>query len=326
MSEAEVESHEREDAFRGEANADAKRDFIGASARGRVDDLHPVLHPVNLLDLATRPPHAVTAASSQIFSAVSDTKKNETDPYGDGDQSYVDCTFPGTPGFAAMQEWCNAPELNVLSSRFSTRASKLALTTKFGLACLQGDVAAVDEEIAAARAHAARDGENGRLGKEDNVVHRLVNERHLSLRMSPLMLCIAGCRWLGTTLEATAAMDHGAVAASLVAAGADVNARDVMGTSCLYHCTTSQCSARTLRIAQDALLATGRCEVNTATRAGRTPLQEAVMKDAPAPAALLLEAGADSRLCFEVAPADLSAVPPAFRASVQAMRKAPPGA
>lgn len=62
------------------------------------------------------------------------------------------------------------------------------------------------------------------------------------------MFAIAGARAVGKIMAEHTGTDHLETAKCLIAAGADINARDVAGVSCLYHCTTAQCTARSLAV------------------------------------------------------------------------------
>jgi hypothetical protein len=278
---------------------DAKRDMVGETARAFLSKLDPV----DLHRLASLSSHSITVAARKAFQPITNWTLNDKDPLGDGDQSSFDGNWPGTPGFVALCEWGKAPELNFIVSPLTDPSAKLEMISEFGLMCAYGNIAEVQRILDSCSTPEA---------KID-----LVARRSLSLRMSPLMLCIAGSRWVGQVIQRAPGMNHTGTAKLLIAAGAPVAARDVCGYSCLYHATTSSFSSESLAIAQ--LLIKAGADVNTRTRTGKTPLHEAIMQNKPPPAALLLEAGANPDLDFMVA--DVKNCPAPMRAQLQAMIK-----
>jgi len=274
------------------------RDEVGSIARASL----PQMPSVNLLQLASEKPHRVTQAARSKLSIATDWAKNDNDRFGDGHQSLIKVGMPGMPEQAALEEWSNAPELNILCSRFSSREDKLELVAPLILSCIYGDCTAVRQALEASTAEHKK---------------RFVTFRFLALRMSALMFCVAGARWKGTQIDTTLSMDHLSTAKLLIDAGAEVMARDVMGYSCLHHCTTCQASPDSMAIAQ-LIIKTGRADVNTHMRAGKTPMEEAIMQNKAHVAALLLEAGADPFRSFglEIGLAD---VPASMRPQIKAM-------
>jgi hypothetical protein len=73
------------------------------------------------------------------------------------------------------------------------------------------------------------------------------------------------------------------------------------------------------------LLKTGRADVNTHSRAGKTPIEEAIMQNTVHTAALLLEAGADPSRWYAM-DMELTDLPSNMRAHVQAMLARDPSA
>ena len=296
MAEEDIERVEALDPLKASRiqNPDKVRDELGAPIWEEVKrSAYPPLKRIDLLRLADRPPHSVSLEAREQFAVVTDWTKNDQDPFGDGDQS----TYPGSasiPGGAAypvVEAWCDAPELNILFSQHSHRRDKLRLTTHFGIACIYG---LVDE------VRGALTSEGGVEEGKDERLRELLNERHLSLRMTPLMFVIAGARVVGERISEAPCANHLETARLLISAGADINARDVAGYSCIFHCTTNACNRHTLAIAQ-LMLATGRCRVNVPCRLGKTPLEDCLLYPQPntmVAAALLLEAGADSTVSF----------------------------
>jgi hypothetical protein len=143
------------------------RDAAAQLTRDRMGQLQPV----DLVQLAEQEPHRVTLAAREKLSAITNWARNDHDPDGDGDQ-YPIKVVPGQPSEAAMQEWANAPELNILTSRLSSESDKLRLVTPFILSCVYGDVEAVRRTLEAASIE---------------MKVKLVSARFLALRMSALM-------------------------------------------------------------------------------------------------------------------------------------------
>jgi hypothetical protein len=108
----------------------------------------------------------------QLAGTFIDTKTNDNDMYGDGDQSYVRADFPTDPGQRLRDMWSESGDFyTVVQSTGSP----------FMKACFLGKAQAVKDMIE---------------GTQEDAVARihLLELRESTLRFSPLMACICGAK------------------------------------------------------------------------------------------------------------------------------------
>jgi hypothetical protein len=238
------------------------------------------------------------AAERAAIAKSTDLALCDADPLGDGDQSPLRRALPGTPTQALVDVWCAGTWLGMLltlpiegrgadGSPPLPAAAADEIAPPFSWACARGKWAAVEAALAAAAGDA-------------DATRTLLETRATPIRMSALHLAVAGSREVGrpggrpAALALALGMDHLRVVSALLAAGARVDARDIIGQTPWHHALTGTWSPVSLAAAQLLLRSGGVC-ANARNRCGRTVLVElAMVGPAAMPAVqLALEAGAD---------------------------------
>lgn len=238
------------------------------------------------------------AAERSVIARSTNLAVCDADPLGDGDQSELARALPGTPTQALVDVWCAGTWLGMLltmprwgrgwnGDEALPRASADEVAPQFYWSCARGEWARVEAELAAVAGDAA-------------ATRALLETRATPLRLSALHLAASGARAMGpeqvrlAKLATTIGIDHGRVVAALLAAGANVRGRDVLGMTPWHHCLTSAWSPSSLDVARQ-LLRTGGVDANARNRLGRTVLVELSMQGPAAlPAVnLAVEAGTD---------------------------------
>jgi hypothetical protein len=189
----------------------------------------------NLFDLAGQSHAKVTIETRRCFNDFTDWDHNDADSLSDGCQSYINTSFPNTPGSAVADAWSKAAEVNFLVSR-APRVEKEAMASPLGLACFEGNAVLVRHLLASVG------------GAEATARLASCHAKSMALRYTPLMLCAAGARFVGTHIFNSDA-DYVSVARALVAAGANLLSKDILGLTALHHCCTSAASPTSLRVA-----------------------------------------------------------------------------
>jgi hypothetical protein len=211
------------------------------------------------------------------------------DPYGDGDQSAVRATLPGTPGQDLVGVWSSGADFDPQDAACAADLSPLLC------AAFWGDAAAVAAAIAAARAAG------------DDALRKLLERRESLLRFTPLLSCISGARLVGRPGGGMrAGADHAAVMRLLLDAGARPGVKDVAGYTPIMHVTFNSTSATALGLLPLLLAAGG--DVNAQNRAGRTALMEPTLRARADCVSALMAAGADPRIADHDGYAPLSLV------------------
>ena len=211
----------------------------------------------------------------------------EADPLGDGDQSYVELTGANGVGLSKAGSslsnfWSDGEIMGVLLSP-APEQLKDAIAPRFVRDCIEGRRDRVRAALRSARAEGA------------DALRDLVRRRHTDLRMPPLSWVIAGSRGVGKghlPPGADLSADHLACAKELIAAGADIEARDIAGYSPLFHAVSPSHNSRQSMAIAAALIAGG-ADVNSANRTGTNMLSSAVMGGDASAFNLLIESGAD---------------------------------
>jgi hypothetical protein len=218
------------------------------------------------------PPADTIAMFRRILAKSTDLAIVAADPFGDGDQS-----VPPTLSLrqSLRDVWSSSADWNFLTVRSDnsdvadlrrTITTQLRACSPFFLDCLWGDLTRVRQAIDAARGGSSRG------------LHDLLERRELVLNMAPLHAVTTGTRLLtnGVLLPAVCdAADHCGVVEALLAAGARIDARDIMGCSALHHATAYVGNTVSLRVARILLL--HGANINAQNRLGNTPLHDPVM-------------------------------------------------
>jgi hypothetical protein len=159
---------------------------------------------------------AETLARDLALLDVCDTARNESEIFGDGDKSFI---RDARKRRQFRQNLC--AYLNVSGKIASTEVSP------FWAACFTGDSDTVDTKISEAK-------------ESPTALTQLLERREAHMRASPLIAVTYGARNL---VENGMTRDFVKTARSLLAAGANVNARDVSGnTNCSCNCSNTNCS------------------------------------------------------------------------------------
>ena len=199
-----------------------------------------------------------------------DTATMLADPCGDGDQSYLDGFVSGSPGDDLLQMWAEGADYNPFKRPDDY--------TDFHKNCAFGNAAEVEATLQEVDQRKTK-------GTVDPAKRRLLEFRESFLRKSALLACINGARvTLGSSEWPTGTTDcpnphydpdHVKTAAVLVSHGANVNAKDVLGRSCLACAAGSHPTAKSLEIA-DIICASGAADPNAVDRMA-VPIMYAAM-------------------------------------------------
>jgi len=165
-------------------------------------------------------PESTTIIRKLAILAGTDLEKNDSDPYGDGDQSGVG--EMGTGG---------EPSRQILRDMFSQGGDLSSYLqyqgfSTFGMYCASGNMSAVEQAI-----RATKQGSSARMN--------LLERRESGVRLSPLLLTVALSKFKPSICSMTKAriedMDHLGVIRVLLRHGARPDARDLTGkTLCHY--------------------------------------------------------------------------------------------
>ena len=232
-----------------------------------------------------------------------DLKKCDADPFGDGDQapirqSKVKAALKANASLQEIREasavseslrqlWNNAADEGIfLQCAHQPRGLADLLASPFMQDCMYGRVAIVRAAIEAAR----------QSDDTGAALTQLLERREFVLRLTPLIGCVAGARFLGAGMwprRITDAADHEGVARVLLEAGARVDARDVAGRTALFHATSTGAlmSPQANRIA--VMLISAGADMDVMDRMGDLAVFAACMSRQLVPLRMLLEAGAD---------------------------------
>lgn len=224
---------------------------------------------------------------------------------GDGDQSDVKASKPGTIGQSLIDIWSEGADFNPFYQ-------PNGLYTPFIIACMSGDIATVKKFIDLAKQKDEEKNKTLNNDTKDNSespgaststsssssslsssttssssthdatnppshLYHLTHYRESLMRLSPLHAAIVGSRILPTHLWPSYRIkkenvDHLGVVKLLVENGCDINAKDVAGYSCIHHCFSAYASEYSQEIGKYLLIkgANG----NAKNRVGRVPLIE----------------------------------------------------
>ena len=199
-----------------------------------------------------------------------DTATMLSDPYGDGDQSYLEVFVSGSPGSDLSEMWAAGADYNPFK--------KPDAYTCFHKNCAYGNAAEVEATLQEMDQRKTK-------GPADPAKRRLLELRESFLRKSALLACINGARFTpGSSQWPIGTIDHPSMhydpdhvktATVLVSHGANVNAKDVLGRSCLACAAGSHATAKSLKIAE-MICASGKADPNAVDRMG-FPIMETAM-------------------------------------------------
>jgi len=247
-----------------------------------------------------------TLTPDEVLRATCDVEANLRDPFGDGDQSFLEIVSivdrrnaRVDPEKQALKNlWCDAGDFfGAFSAAIRACGYKKGLgitrepetgLSPFMLACALGDAMRVRAALAAA--HEA--------GEE--ATFRLLERRETNLRVPPLHAVVIGANNKMTTEAGVKNQcpwshnaDHVQVARQLLDAGARPDAKDVCGYTMFHRCTSAPQQTWEITLEIGKLLLDARVDPNALNRFGDPPLGEVAMGNKIACALLLLEAGAN---------------------------------
>lgn len=304
---------------------------VGHEAASRMFDAHEAAD-------SSKPPisamldHSGGAARahwSSLLARTTDMTKNAADPYGDGDQSTVRSRGPADRNQVLYDVWASGADFNPYSLMLGASMSE------FAKACYAGDIARVRAAIAVAK---EKDGTECRAGDTATAsapstststststsssstssssssshaaspgpaVSQLLERRASLLRLSPLLITIAGARAVGRNQHpgGDASGDWLGVARLLAASGARLTAKDVAGYGAIQHCTSAMATKQSLDIARFLLESPldGGCgmSADACNRGGKTALHDAVMSMRIELVRVLVEFGGGADMHFK---------------------------
>jgi hypothetical protein len=214
------------------------------------------------------------AESRAALAATTDVALNESQPEGDGDQSFARAALESDPGFRLRAARTTGMDFSHLLAR------GVHLLAPFAQTCLLGDFERGQSMIRLAEGSTAQ-------------LRKLLETRVSMMRMTPLMLVVTGATT--NTYGSTVSPQHAALARCLLEAGARPNAKDVGGFTAFHYATNgSNANDATLQIA--SMLPQYGGDPNVRNRFGMAPLIEAVMSARLDVIECLVHAGADSTL------------------------------
>ena len=246
-----------------------------------------------------------TLTPDEVLRATCDVEANARDPFGDGDQSFLDMVSVvdrrrpkvDLERQALKNLWCDAGDffgaffVAIRACGYQkgvgmTREPETGLSP-FMLACALGDVRRARAALAAA--HEA--------GEE--ATFRLLERRETNLRVPPLHAVIIGANNKMTTEAGVKKQcpwshnaDHVQVARLLLDAGARPDSKDVCGYTMFHRCTSAPKQTWEITLEIGKLLLDTRADPDALNRFGDPPLGEVAMGNKVECALLLLEAGA----------------------------------
>ena len=213
------------------------------------------------------------------------------DPYGDGDQTFLEGTMPGSAGADLEQLWAIGGDHNPFERPDDY--------SSFFAHCAWGN----SSEVAAI----LREFDERQKDPLDQSLRRLLEKRESNLRKSPLHAAIGGSRLEPRTREwpvdeGSRSLhydpDHREVTRLLLVAGADAGAKDLLGMCCLACSAGSHASAKSLVIAK--LLGSGGADPCALNRLGRPIMVSAVNAGRLDSVRVLLNLGADPMHEFSI--------------------------
>ena len=248
----------------------------------------------------------LVAKEAREVARTTSAQKNNQDPLGDGDQSFVPGPYmPNSNAQSLVAVWCGGLSFGYLLQDADAGGSKGGRGDTFNIAKALNIPAFphLALAVAACRGNAERvEAILAPLVGEE--LHDVLERRVTPLRSTPLILACAGSRSIGKVNHMNPAdeaiADHMRCVRALLRAGARIDACDVLGMTPWHHCLTSVFSSESLNIAKFLLLGNhggkGVLDVNAQSRSGRTALIEISMDltGVKMPAVTLaLEAGVD---------------------------------
>ena len=211
-----------------------------------------------------------------IIAKSTNLKLNDSDLYGNGDQSKI-IHFPGTSGQDLIEVWSSGADYNPMDSNMAKSYPQ------FYMHCFYGNY---DNVLAI-----LSDAENISLEH----IRKILDKRVSLLRFSALMFCISGASMIDSfPIESKKLARHLDVTKLLIKYGADINAKDLAGYSCIHQCTTSASNQHKLKIG--LLLIEYNVDCNARTRAGSLPIYEPIMYQRKDCLRVLCEGGCDPNI------------------------------
>ena len=215
----------------------------------------------------------MTKPMMQAIAKCTDVKKNDSDPFGSGDQSEIggrpQSEMPGGKAQKLREVWAGGGDFNPDEINFPH--------TDFLRAVYRGDVKAVKRSLTF-------------CGDDEQKKFELVNRRESILRLSPLIACVASTRKVRGPAAVSGVLAS-EIAKLLIEAGADVHAKDIAGYSVIHHASTATAGPGTLRLIP--LLVERGADPNNENRFGDPPIMEPVMSNNPETVKALIQFGAD---------------------------------
>ncbi len=211
---------------------------------------------------------------------------NKADRYGDGDQTSLSCK-PGDPGCDLEAYWSTGGNFDPFgaAARAGLQYSPLLRAAAWGNV---SEVQAV-LDVCTENEGVLEDGTAVAKKKSKKKLRHLLELRESSLRVTPLYACIVGARHMVENdprvrfswphRPAREEIDHVKCAEILLKAGANPNAKDVLGNSLFQFAINWFCSDESLRIAK-MLLEYG-ADPDPHNRLGQCLIQEYVVDRNP---------------------------------------------
>ena len=213
------------------------------------------------------------ANACAALAETTDTALNNSQPEGDGDQSFVREAIDSDPGRRLKVARADGMDYHLLLSQ--------GRLSPFAMACVFGDLDRAQSMI------------NLSMSSAGVVqVKKLLEHRESMMRLTPLMCCITGAQISSLASHPLKRAQHVALARALLEAGAKPNAKDIGGFTAFHLATNGHAAtAASLQIA--ALLPQYGGDPNVRNRFGQTPLIEAVISTRMDVIECLVHAGAD---------------------------------
>ena len=209
----------------------------------------------------------------KVIAKTTNVKKNDSDPFGNGDQSDIpgrpQSELPGGVACKLREIWAYGADFNPDQATFPH--------SDFMRAVDRGDVKAVKRSL-------------NFCGDDERKKFELVNRRESILRYSPLIACVAATRSVRgpAAVSGRAALE---IATLLIEAGADVQAKDLVGNSLIHHASMGTAAPGTLGLIP--LLIERGVDPNNENRFGDPPILEPVVNQNPEAIKTLIQFGAD---------------------------------
>jgi hypothetical protein len=226
-----------------------------------------------------------------IHQAGTNMDANDSDPQGDGDQSSLSLAD-------STQLW------NIWSAGGDfvplVQHGRISL---FGNSCFYGNLSRVKQALKSVQGEAK---------------YRMLESRESITRVTPLMMCVLGAKFL---IGSEGPFQWAESAAVLVKHGARLNAKDIAGHTACFHASSEKSNPETLEILKLIIAAKG--DVNATNRVGKNALSAAILgTNMPALTALLIcGANLHNKDAYGESPMDAARLYPAAMDTISAFTK-----